>query len=93
MHDRHGIPPQVRYSFAMGLDSLIDPHKVLDDFIHRVPRYTSAAVARRRQIIERNGDNHTFFAGAFLGDGLHEGAATSAMAIARLLNQRLIAAA
>ncbi|MGI9516938.1 MAG: FAD-dependent oxidoreductase [Pirellulaceae bacterium] len=93
MNNLHDIPGDVRYSFAMGLDALIDPHKTLDNHIHRVPRYTSAAVARRRQIIERNGDNHTFFAGAYLGDGLHEGAATSALAVARLLSQRQVAAA
>lgn len=93
MNDVHRISKEVRYSFAMGLDALIDPHKILDNYVHRVPRYSSAAVAHRRQIIERNGDNHTFFAGAWLGDGLHEGAATSALAVARLLNQKQSVAA
>jgi predicted NAD/FAD-binding protein len=36
-------------------------------------------------VVATNGENHTYYAGAYLGDGLHEGAITSAFRVAQLL--------
>jgi uncharacterized protein len=44
-----------------------------------------AAFRHRHEIIATNGDYHTYHVGAYLGDGLHEGAITSAMRVAALM--------
>ena len=44
-----------------------------------------AAVRDRPEIIVTNGNYHTYHVGAYLGDGLHEGAITSAIRVAELI--------
>ena len=70
---------------AFNLDTKISPEAVLQSETHRVPAYSVAAVAHRPEVVECNGENHTFHAGAWLGDGLHEGATRSAVAVAERL--------
>lgn len=82
----YGIQANTHYSFSYNLDELIDPSTILDSFTHRTPLYTLDALSSREQIKETNGENNTYFAGAFLGDGLHEGACQSAMAVAELID-------
>jgi uncharacterized protein len=77
-----------RYSFAYNL--ALDPAKVVDDFVHRVPRYTVAALSTKAGIVRDNGARHTFHVGAYLDGGLHEGAASSAVAVSRLLGGRVV---
>jgi predicted NAD/FAD-binding protein len=43
------------------------------------------ALHYRNEVIDTNGENHTYYAGAYLGDGLHEGAIASAMRVAQLI--------
>jgi predicted NAD/FAD-binding protein len=73
-------PPH--YALAFDLDAEIDPAKVIHRQAHDVARYTERALATRDDLVRKNGARRTWFAGAFLGDGLHEGAVRSAMAVA-----------
>ncbi|MCB9041767.1 MAG: hypothetical protein H6557_34565 [Lewinellaceae bacterium] len=41
--------------------------------------------AYRNEVIKTNGEHQTYYAGAYLGDGLHEGAALSAFSVAGLI--------
>jgi predicted NAD/FAD-binding protein len=36
-------------------------------------------------VVATNGENHTYYTGAYLSDGLHEGAIASAFRVAQLL--------
>ena len=83
-----GVDEQTPYGMAYGLDDLIAPEAVLQTEEHTVPCLTVDAVHARREIIARNGDNNTFFAGAWLDDGLHEGAVVSALAVSQRLGGR-----
>ncbi|MEZ4380013.1 MAG: FAD-dependent oxidoreductase [Nannocystaceae bacterium] len=78
------------YHFSYNLAAEVDPAAVLHTQRHRTPAYTVAAIASRPEIVATNGDNHTFFAGAWLGDGLHEGAVRSALAVSERLGGRLL---
>ena len=40
-----------------------------------------------------NGENHTYHAGAYLGDGLHGGAIASAFEVARLIGSNFVSIA
>ncbi len=73
------------YSLAYNLTDKIDPEKIIHSQKHVTPDYTVSAVRYRPEIIERNGENNTFHAGAYLYDGLHEGAITSAFKVSELL--------
>ena len=82
-----GIPTShnVDYSLSYGLDSEIDPAKVLHKQAHHTPMYTVEALRHRRQVRATNGQNATYYAGAWLYDGLHEGAIISANEVSKLL--------
>ena len=54
---------------------------VLERQRHHTPRYTARAVASIDEIKAGNGRNNTYHAGAYLYNGLHEGAIQSALAI------------
>jgi predicted NAD/FAD-binding protein len=76
------------YSLAYNLAKQIDPNKIVHVQKHSTPLYTVEAVRYRQEVIATNGANHTYHAGAYLGNGLHEGAITSAYAVAKLLDGR-----
>jgi predicted NAD/FAD-binding protein len=80
----------VHYGLAFDLDSEIDPSKVIHRQRHDVARYTTQALAPRDDLRARNGLRRTYFAGAFLGDGLHEGAVRSALDVAARLGGRTL---
>lgn len=81
-----GIKSLQQYSLAFNLDDLIDPSKILHIQEHHTPLYTVEAFRYRDEIIRMNGENNTYHAGAYLGDGLHEGAITSAFCVAQLIS-------
>ncbi len=76
-----GITSLTQYSLSFNLESLIAPDRVLHIQQHHTPLYTVAAFGDRQEIIATNGNYHTYHVGAYLGDGLHEGAITSAIQV------------
>lgn len=81
----YDLPPKHPYSFAYGLDPLISRADVLNTQNHAVPTYTPSAYAQRKAISALNGRRDTYFVGAYLGNGLHEGAVRSAIKVSQLL--------
>ncbi len=69
------------YFLAYNLDDWINPELVIHRQQHTSPRYTAAARQQVANIRAANGRRRTGFAGAYLYNGLHEGAARSALAI------------
>ena len=90
MNDFYDLSPSVPYSFAYGLNDLIDPRKILHAVRHTVPYYTPDHENKISRIGRINGLNHTFFAGAYLDNGLHEGAVNSALAVSRSLGGTIV---
>lgn len=78
------------FNFSYNLDDLIEPAKRLDSHEHHIPAYSQEALRYREELINVNGASHTFYAGAYLGSGLHEGAVSSANRVARLLGERTL---
>ena len=85
-----GLPPDhpTHYFLAYGLDHEIDPTCVVHEQPHHTPLYTVEALRHREEVLETQGERRTFHAGAWLGDGLHEGAVASAVQVARRLGGR-----
>ncbi|NEQ48074.1 MAG: FAD-dependent oxidoreductase [Leptolyngbya sp. SIOISBB] len=80
-----GISSNQFYGLAFHLQDRIDPEKIIHAQSHQTPFYTVVALQHRPEVIATNGENHTYHVGAYLGDGLHEGAVTSAMAVAQAI--------
>jgi uncharacterized protein len=80
-----GISSPSKYSLAFQLDSLIAPERIIHIQEHHTPLYTFDSFRYRDEVIATNGENNTYHAGAYLGDGLHEGAITSALRVAKLI--------
>ncbi|MEA5467185.1 FAD-dependent oxidoreductase [Leptothoe sp. PORK10 BA2] len=73
------------YSLSFNLASLIDKAKVQHVQEHHTPLYSVESFRYRDEVVAKNGENNTYHAGAYLSDGLHEGAITSAMRVADLI--------
>ncbi len=85
-----GLDSSEKYSLAFNLDELINKDKIIHIQEYHTPLYTVESMKYVPEIIETNGDNNTYYVGAYLADGLHEGAITSAFRVAKLVgNQRL----
>jgi len=82
------VPPH--YSLAFGLDDEIEPSRVVHEQAHATPGYSREALSPRAEVLATNGERRTWFAGAWLDDGLHEGAVVSAERVALGLGGRAI---
>ncbi len=80
-----GISSPLAYNLAFNLDDLIAKDKILHMQEHHTPLYTVEAFQYRDEVARTNGEHNTYHAGAYLGDGLHEGAITSAIRVAELI--------
>jgi uncharacterized protein len=80
-----GISSPLAYNLAFNLDDLIAKDKILHTQEHHTPLYTVEAFKYRDEVARTNGEHDTYHAGAYLGDGLHEGAITSAIRVAELI--------
>jgi len=84
------VDPAHPYGMAYNLEDRIDRGAVLQAQEHTVPCLTVDALRYRHEVTDENGSNQTFYAGAWLGDGLHEGATVSALAISHRLGGRTL---
>lgn len=86
------ISSSQRYFLSFQLEELIasDREALQGDRIihiekHHTPLYTTESFRYRDEVVSTNGENNTYHAGAYLGDGLHGGAITSALRVAQLI--------
>jgi predicted NAD/FAD-binding protein len=80
-----GIKSKEHFYLAYNMESQIAPKNIIHKAKHETPLYTQKAIESRKKIKTINGSNNTFFAGAWLADGLHEGATISAQRISELI--------
>ena len=80
-----GVSSEIQYNLAFNLESLIDRDKIIQRLEHDTPLYTVESFRYRDEVVETNGENHTYHAGAYLENGLHEGAIASAIRVAQLI--------
>jgi uncharacterized protein len=80
-----GISSPQHYFLSFQLEELIAPERIIHTQAHHTPMYTTESFSYRDEVVATNGENHTYHAGAYLGDGLHGGAITSAVRVAKLI--------
>lgn len=80
-----GIRSNRPYNLAFNLEQPIAPETIIHRQQHHTPRYTVEAFRYLNQLLAANGEYNTSYVGAYLGDGLHEGAVTSAMKVVQAI--------
>jgi len=80
-----GISSPTHYFLSFQLEELIAKDQIIHVQKHHTPMYTTGAFKYRDEVVATNGENHTYYAGAYLGDGLHEGAIASAYRVAEAI--------
>ncbi|WP_019501305.1 FAD-dependent oxidoreductase [Pseudanabaena sp. PCC 6802] len=81
-----GISSSPQHHFlSFQLEELIAKDRIIHIQEHHTPLYTTESFRYRDEVVATNGENNTYHAGAYLGDGLHEGAISSALRVAELI--------
>jgi uncharacterized protein len=80
-----GLSSSEHYFLSFQLEELIHQDQIIHTQQHHTPLYTTEAFRYRDEVVATNGENNTYHAGAYLGDGLHEGAIASAFRVAKLI--------
>lgn len=84
-----GISSPQHYFLSFQLERLIARDRIIHTQEHHTPLYTTESFRYRDEVVATNGENNTYYAGAYLGDGLHEGAIASAFRVAQLIGSPL----
>ncbi len=80
-----GISSAQHHFLSFQLEELIAKDRIIHIQEHHTPLYTTESFRYRDEVVATNGENNTYHAGAYLGDGLHEGAITSALRVAQMI--------
>jgi predicted NAD/FAD-binding protein len=67
------------YFVTLNCGELIDPDKILYQTVYTHPIYTPESPRSQALIRARNGENNTYFCGAYMRHGFHEDAVQSAL--------------
>lgn len=82
-----GTSGPTHFFLAYNLDDKVNPDKVIHRCTHRTTAF-KAKTDTRAEIRALSGNNRLSFAGAYLYDGLHEGAVESAVTLVSALNSK-----
>ncbi len=80
-----GVSSSQRYFLSFQLEEMLQGDRIIHTEKHHTPLYTTESFRYRDEVVATNGENNTYHAGAYLGDGLHGGAITSALRVAQLI--------
>ncbi len=72
---------------TLNCTDLIDPEHILLKRLYHHPEYTSASLDAQQRHGEINGQNNTYYAGAYWGWGFHEDGAQSAEDVVKLIGK------
>lgn len=73
------------------LNPIKEPHpdKILKKIIYHHPLFDQKAINAQKRLHEIQGQNHTYFAGAWCGYGFHEDGLNSGIEVAKMLGARI----
>ena len=80
MNRLQGLQTRKRYLVSLNLPE--DPKGIVSEFMYEHPMYTREALMRRPHLKKINGQKNTWFAGSYFGNGFHEDAVRSGVAVA-----------
>jgi predicted NAD/FAD-binding protein len=83
MNILQGLEAPVEFCVSLNLLQAAAPDKVIQRMVYHHPIYTPQSLAARRRYDEINGQNRTFFCGAYWYYGFHEDGVKSALAVGK----------
>jgi uncharacterized protein len=84
-----GIESTTRFCVSLNQSAGINPFKVLAKYTYAHPQFSLSAVAAQARWEELNGVHHTWYCGAYWGNGFHEDGVVSALRVAGALGEIL----
>jgi predicted NAD/FAD-binding protein len=87
MNILQGIDSDTTFCVSLNATNSISPAKIIDRFNYCHPVFSLDSVEATRRIEQINGNNNTWFAGAYLGNGFHEDGVASARQVATSINR------
>ncbi|MCU1732318.1 MULTISPECIES: NAD(P)/FAD-dependent oxidoreductase [unclassified Pseudomonas] len=89
MNILQGIEAPVTFCVSLNQTAQIDPAQILARFDYAHPQYSLAAVAAQARHAELQGQQHSFYCGAYWANGFHEDGVTSALRVAEHFGEHL----
>ncbi|MNC72466.1 hypothetical protein D3C75_1235220 [compost metagenome] len=74
---------------SLNQTALVDPAQVIARFRYDHPQYSLAASAAQARQAQLQGRQHSYFCGAYWGNGFHEDGVVSALKVAAHFGERL----
>ena len=90
MNRLQNIPEHDPVFVSLNPSETIPDHLIYDQKTFRHPVFDAAALAALKQLTEIQGQNNTWFAGAYTRHGFHEDGFASAVRIARLMDRQIV---
>ncbi|WP_111979834.1 NAD(P)/FAD-dependent oxidoreductase [Algibacillus agarilyticus] len=85
MNILQGIKSESTFCVTLNQTDAIDPSKIIKKFEYWHPVFNCQSLAAQQRKPEINGQQHTYFAGAYWHNGFHEDGVKSAVTVAQLL--------
>ena len=89
MNRLQNIPHDDPMFVSLNPSTTVPDHLIYDQKTFRHPVFDTAAIAAQRQLSAIQGQNNTWFAGAYTRHGFHEDGFASAVRIARLMERQI----
>lgn len=89
MNRLQNIPETDPLFVSLNPSSEVPEHLIYDQTVFRHPVFDKAALAAQQQLTKMQGQNNTWFAGAYTRHGFHEDGFASAARIARLMDRQI----
>ncbi len=86
MNILQGIKSPETFCVTLNHSNEINPEKVLGKFSYSHPQFTVDSIKAQKRWKEINGPRHTYFCGAYWGNGFHEDGLSSALHVVSQLN-------
>jgi predicted NAD/FAD-binding protein len=87
MNILQGIKSDSTFCVTLNATESISPAKIIDRFNYSHPVFSLDSVLATNRIEQINGNNNTWFAGAYLGNGFHEDGVVSGRQVATAINR------
>ncbi len=87
MNILQGFQSETTFCVTLNATESISPAKIIDRFNYSHPVFSLESVHASKQIEQINGNNNTWFAGAYLGNGFHEDGVVSGRQVATAINR------
>ena len=86
MNILQGIQSPETFCVTLNTSESINAKKIINTFEYSHPVFSLESIQGARQIDQLNGNNRTWFAGAYLGNGFHEDGVSSGRRVAEKIN-------